>query len=769
MEELKMEDNHFMPKHEELRSEWKKEEKQLEQCVTVIRKNIDDYRMKLKEIRTETKELYDNYRSDNPELHNDLVIGLSMQSQMERTLNKNIAALKNPFFGRIDYIEHGEAAKSVNAENRITNNTACPGQTSNESSGIIKRQISDENKNFSLYIGKNGISRSSTDIIIIDWRAPVSGVYYDSDIGESSYLSPFGDRIDITLNLKRTFEISDSRLVDFYDTDVIANDEFLTKYLGKNKEVVLGEIIATIQKEQNEIIRDTPWHSVIVQGVAGSGKTTVAMHRISYLLYNYKDRFQSDEFYIIGSNKMLLNYITGVLPNLDVYNINQMTLEEFLLQLLEEDFKIKKGKYILINSFAKLSTDKQTKNAVALKRFKGSIHFIKALEAYLNQYELSALAPESIIYHEKVVYSREEILDFLSIFKEKPLQEKIDLLNKRLMSKIRLVNEKEQQEKEVISGEAKKFKDYFGKKQNKINLMEIYISFLNNLNEDRMRYRKLNYEIPEPEVIHLLIHNLIHKSIDLYDLGMLTYIKKRLKLSRDFEFVSHIIVDEAQDFGVSIFYVIKQLFKECTYTIMGDITQNIHYDTGMNDWETLKEEVFLPEKDKFYVLAKSYRNTVEISDYASKVLKQCTFKTYDIEPIIRHGKEVAVTKLENEEDMLQKTVQIINENLNGDYNTIAVICRTIKETRKVHEMLGRYVALEQLREDIEEMSFNNGVMVLPIHMTKGLEFDSVILWNPDELSYQASDADAKLLYVAITRALHELHIVYRGNLAKLLC
>ncbi|MGB8452217.1 MAG: 3'-5' exonuclease [Anaerocolumna sp.] len=742
MEELKMEDNHFMSKHEELRSEWEKETGQLEKCVAVIQKNIDENRIKLKEIRAETKELYDNYRSDNPELHNDLVIGLSMQSQIERTLNKNLAALKKPFFGRIDYTEHGEGEAGLSV-------SPSPG-------------------NFSLYIGKNGISKSSTDIIIIDWRAPVSSVYYDSDVGESSYLSPYGEPIHISLNLKRTFEISDSKLVDYYDTDVIANDEFLTKYLGKNKEVILGEIISTIQKEQNEIIRDTPWHSVIVQGVAGSGKTTVAMHRISYILYNYKDRFSSDEFYIIGSNKMLLNYITGVLPNLDVYNINQMTLEEFLIQLLEKDFNRKKGKYVIHNNFTKLSTVKQSETAVMLKRFKGSICFIKALEAYLNRYELKTLDPKSIIYHNKDIYSKEEILDFLSIFTDKPLQEKIDLLNKRLISKVRLVNEKEQQEKEIISMEVKKFKDYFGKKQTKINLMEIYINFLNDLIINSSQYKNLDYDIPDLEVINLLIHNLNSKTIDIYDLGMLTYIKKRLKLSRDFEYVRHIVVDEAQDFGVSVFYVLKQLFKDCTYTIMGDITQNIHYDTGMNDWETLKEEVFLPAKDKFYVLAKSYRNTVEISDYASKVLKQCSFKTYEIEPVIRHGKEVSVISLKNESEVLNKTVQIIKENLTGGYTTIAVICRTIEETRHVYEMLGKQVTVEPLKEDMEEMNFTNGVMVLPIHMTKGLEFDSVILWNPDEERYQASDGDAKLLYVAITRALHELHIVYQGNLAELL-
>lgn len=743
MENGKMEEDHLMERHEELRSEWEREENYLKECVEIIGYNVETQTAELVQVRAETKEMYDNYRSDNPELHNDLVIGLSRQTDLERSLSKNLAALKKPFFGRIDYRELGMEVREGEEE--------------------------EEKKQFSLYIGKNGVSKSSTEIIIVDWRAPVSSVYYDSDVGESSYLSPYGDRIFISLDLKRTFEIQDSKLVDYYDTDVIANDEFLTKYLGKNKEVVLGEIIATIQKEQNDIIRDTPWHSVIVQGVAGSGKTTVAMHRISYILYNYKERCRSDEFYIIGSNKMLLNYITGVLPNLDVYNINQMTLEEFLIVLLDKDFDFKKKKYTLVSPFAKsrMKHKENDSTRTLLKRYKGSLDFIKALECYLDWYETTVLRPEDIIYHGKNIYSENEIREFLSIFKEKPLSEKQELLNKRLISKIRLVNEREQQEKEIISIEAKKYKEYFGKKALKYNLEDIYLNFLKSL-LDNGRYAGFPFHLPEKEAVNLLISDFTGKKIDIYDLAMLTYLKRRLKLTRDFEYVSHIIVDEAQDFGVSVFYCMKQLFANCTYTIMGDITQNIHYDTGMNDWEALRREVFSEEKDKFYVLAKSYRNTVEISNYASRVLKHCTFKTYDIEPIIRHGSEVEVYKAEREEEMLQRTAEIINCSKEAGYTTQAVICRTEEETKEVHKKLKELMDLEPLKDDLEEMNFTNGIMVLPIHMTKGLEFDSVLLWNPDRDNYEKSDADAKLLYVAITRALHELHIVYMGELAELL-
>ncbi len=712
--------------------EWKREEHHLQNCVQIIQHNIDDYFKKYSEISAETKELYDNYRSNNPELHNELVTGLDMRSMMKRLLNKNLLAIKKPYFGRIDYKE-------------------------------IK-----ENETFSLYLGKNGIRKNIAENLIVDWRAPVSTIYYDSDIGESSYQTPSGETIDILLNLKRTFEISDSKLIDFYDSNVIANDEFLTKYLSKNKEVVLGEIIATIQKEQNMIIRDSPWHSVIVQGVAGSGKTTVAMHRISYILYNYKDKFRPDEFYIIGSNKMLLNYITGVLPNLDVYNVNQMTMEEFLLTLLDKDFDYKKNKYSFANNFTKLQTIKSTKNTSEQVSFKGSTLFIKALEEYMKQFELAAVNKEAVRYHNSILMSKEDILYFLSFFEELPLQEKITMLNKRLTEKIAYINEENRKSKEETKAEVNKYKEYFGSRNKKYNITEVYKEFLIDLSKKRSDYRDKKLFLPEQKDLELILSDFLNKKLDIYDLGMLNYIKKRLKKTKDYEYVSHIIIDEAQDFGVLLFYLFKKLFKNCTYTIMGDVSQNIYYNTGMNDWETLKQEVFLPNKDRFYCLAKSYRNTVEISNYASKVLKKCSFKTYDIEPIIRHGKEVSLLNAMNEQQRIADTVDIILNARRAGYDTIAVICRTIEETLKVKEQLKDKVPIEQPDTDIEKTTFQNGIMVLPIHMTKGLEFDVVIIWNPDEKSYRLSDGDAKLLYVAITRALHELDIVYEGKLSDLL-
>lgn len=712
--------------------EWKKEEAHLSSCDEVIQSNIDTLTVQVKQMQSQTKEMYDNYRSDNPELHNELVVGMDLQSQAEKSLRKNLLAKDKPYFGRIDYMEHGEE------------------------------------KEFSLYIGKNGVMKSPSEILIVDWRAPISSVYYDSDIGESSYPSPLGETIYVDLGLKRTFEISKGVLKDFYDANVIANDEFLTKYLGKNKEAVLGEIIATIQKEQNDIIRDTPWHNIVVQGVAGSGKTTVAMHRISYILYNFKEKFHPDEFYIIGSNKMLLNYITGVLPNLDVYNINQLTMQEFFSGLIEKEMSKKKG-YKMTDAFQKSRSNSNNEVEAGYKRVKGSLQLLKALEMYLDQYIQGHIPMKDIVYKGKTLYTSEEIKQSLQTFKQYSYQEKIDMMNKRLLTKIRNMNEMLGEEKEVIKRECKLYRDYFGKKNEKIDLYGVYKEFLEDLYVNYDKYEAAGVKLPNnTEILQRLKDTFEEKEIDLYDLGLIAVIKKALRDTVDFQYVKHIVVDEAQDFGVIAYGILRRLFPDCTFTIMGDVSQNIHYDTGMNDWKELREQVFNPDKDPFYTLAKSYRNTVEISNYASQVLTKCSFETYAIDPVIRHGQPVIVENYQDFEENINATVSYINKIKASDYDTIAIICRTVEETKTVYDALKDKIEVEPWKEDMEELKFTNGVMVLPIHMTKGLEFDTVILWNPDTKNYDYTDADAKLLYVAITRALHELYVLCYGEISRLL-
>ena len=240
------------------------EERYLERTLAVVRDNLENYGREVNRMQNDIDEMLAHYHDNDVEVYTILTNTVTLHEHMRRALMRNEKALRKPYFGRI--IFHDEAL----------------------------------DKEESIYIGKGGISKDTTHWMVVDWRAPVANAYYENGLGKCSYTVPNDTQIEINLEHKRTYEIENGKLLDYFDSEVIANDDLLTKYLAKNKQAVLSEIVATIQKEQNEIIRKSPYHNMIVQGVAGSGKTTVAMHRISYILYNYEERFKPDDFYIVG-------------------------------------------------------------------------------------------------------------------------------------------------------------------------------------------------------------------------------------------------------------------------------------------------------------------------------------------------------------------------------------------------------------------------------------------------------------------------------------
>ena len=278
------------------------EEAQLAKVIGIAEQNLEQAKADIRSANEDLADLMETYDAKEAEglaLWNNATAKLNAYQHGMARLEK---ARKKPYFGRIDF--------------------------------------QDPRLSFleSYYIGRVGISDEKAEPVVLDWRAPISSVYYENSTGPCNYTVSSEGTFSIDLKRKRTYEIENDHLKDFFDSDVVANDELLTKYLAKNKKAVLGEIIATIQQEQNLIIRRSPKTNLIVQGVAGSGKTTVAMHRISYILYNYEEDFRPEDFYIIGSNRILLNYITSVLPELDVYGIRQMTMEQLFIRLLYEDW-----------------------------------------------------------------------------------------------------------------------------------------------------------------------------------------------------------------------------------------------------------------------------------------------------------------------------------------------------------------------------------------------------------------------------------------------
>ena len=680
------------------------EEQYLKNCISIIKKNIDAYMKEIEIMNADIQDMYDRYRHDDPEIFTELSNTITMNENMKTALHKNQRALKKPYFGRIDIKDQGR---------------------------------SDE----TFYIGKGGVMKDTTTIMVVDWRAPLANVYYENGLGECSYIAPDKVKITVELNRKRTYEIDGEKLIDYFDSEVVTNDELLTKYLAKNKEAVLGEIIATIQKEQNDIIRKSPYRNMIVQGVAGSGKTTVAMHRISYILYNYVEDFKPEDFYIIGSNRILLNYITGVLPELDVHGVKQMTMEQLFIRLLYEDWNEKKYRVI--------PCDKQSFR-------KGTLEWFQALEEFCSQLEEAVIPQDDIYLDDKILYSGEQIKGYIKESKTLSIQSKINGLNQRALNKLkneitgREISYTPEMKKQLVKDYTKRF----GEKKWKRSIYDLYSEFLTKQKElwhDDIAIQEMNNT---------------KKEFDVYDLAALAYLYKRVKETDPIREAHHIVVDEAQDFGMMAYSVLHYCIPGCSFTIMGDVSQNIHFGYGLHDWEELKDLILTDRLDNFGILSKSYRNTIEISDFAQKILQHGSFSSYPIEPIIRHGNEVSVTECHDEGDMLNRSFQIIQKWQQDGYDTIAVVCRNAEEAEKVANNLGKLITIEE--SDLEKAEFKKGIMVLPVEYTKGLEFDTVLIYNPSCNNYPEDDGHAKLLYVAATRALHELSVLHVGDVTKLI-
>ncbi len=678
----------------ESQTEFQSEQAHFDRCREIIGRNISYYEAEYDQRHAETADLLKAMKSGDPELYNQAMTSASLEAHAENQLRKNRAAMKQPYFGRIDYRE-----KELEKDSKV-------------------------------YIGKNGVFRNKTDVVIADWRAPISSVYYENELGDGVYHLPDGGTVDVDLFLKRTYDVQDGELKGYYDSDVASNDQLLVQYLSQNKDVVLGDIIATIQKEQNEIIRETPFANILVQGVAGSGKTTVAMHRISYILYNYKERFMSNEFCIVGGNDLLLSYITSGLPELDVPDIKQKRMDSLLTHLLGKEWKKKQ-------EVTEPTPDAEVRSKIEFM-LELEIFLMKKREKYIKCCELKDPALGVILSQSNNERLLAENPDFSVV-------RLLGLLDERMKARLKFLCP--EGEREYLQKKMRQYKDYFKNMVPTASIYNIYYEFL------------AEYEKKHPGSIDLTAHaqNQAAGRYDVYDLAALLMVQYRITRKKPDEEFGQLFIDEAQDFGITPYYALRRVLPTCFFTIMGDVSQNINYETGMNDWTEMRKWILGGEKDVFRLLSKSYRNTIEISEFAGKILDKASFGKYKIDPVIRHGLPVQEIRNLPEEEMYDKAAEIITTAKAKGYQSIAVICRDDKEAEWTKKWL-------------------DDVTVLPIRLTKGLEFDVVLLWNldPEHVMGPAVDqpqdvvasqvtenlqSKAKLLYVAVTRALHELYIL----------
>ena len=638
----------------------------------------------------------------------------------------------------------------------------------------------EDGKVSTVYIGKNGVIKN-TDIIVTDWRAPISSLYYDAEIGRCSFEAPNGT-ISGNMSLKRQFEIELGELQEYFDVDLVSNDELLQKYLNSNNDARLKSIVSTIQKEQNDVIRKKIFDNIIIQGVAGSGKTTVALHRIAYLVYSYMKTIKQNQYLVIGPNPVFLKYIKSVLPDLDVSSVEQCTFEQFAQMYIDENISVNSSDKKVIDNI-------EGKNNSDVDKFKCSIKYKKMIDKFLKIYFYSITSKSLMLGNFEVIPQNimREIFEGTEEVYSKDLNNKIEITIDRLCKYIennydfitsRYNNYSFELFKNVQTDEEKnKMRNMFSKdrtelskncrsilrkyfNKSKVSTIKLYKLFISSINDyDIYNYNNIS------ELKRKTQKNIKNNSYDFEDLSALIYIKTALGLNKNYERIKHTVIDEAQDLGEFNFYVLKESLPASTFSIFGDLAQSIYDYRGINNWNEVNEVMF-SGNGEIVNFNKSYRTTAEIMESADDVLDSIGLSRSDM--VVRHGNPVQVSEIEDVNNIPEYIAEKICEYKEKGYKTIAVISKTdllSNYINKALKMFGINIPNVTANDDLIDEKFR--VCTISNQLAKGLEFDAVILNNANEEIYSSnSSLDMKLLYVALTRALHELDIVYSGTITK---
>lgn len=638
----------------------------------------------------------------------------------------------------------------------------------------------EDGKVSTVYIGKNGVIKN-TDIIVTDWRAPISSLYYDAEIGRCSFEAPNGT-ISGNMSLKRQFEIELGELQEYFDVDLVSNDELLQKYLNSNNDARLKSIVSTIQKEQNDVIRKKIFDNIIIQGVAGSGKTTVALHRIAYLVYNYMKTIKQNQYLVIGPNPVFLKYIKSVLPDLDVSSVEQCTFEQFAQMYIDENISVNSSDKKVIDNI-------EGKNNSDVDKFKCSIKYKKMIDKFLKIYFYSITSKSLMLGNFEVIPQNimREIFEGTEEVYSKDLNNKIEITIDRLCKYIennydfitsRYNNYSFELFKNVQTDEEKnKMRNMFSKdrtelskncrsilrkyfNKSKVSTIKLYKLFISSINDyDIYNYNNIS------ELKRKTQKNIKNNSYDFEDLSALIYIKTALGPNKNYERIKHTVIDEAQDLGEFNFYVLKESLPASTFSIFGDLAQSIYDYRGINNWNEVNEVMF-SGNGEIVNFNKSYRTTAEIMERADDVLDSIGLSRSDM--VVRHGNPVQVSEIEDANNIPEYIAEKICEYKEKGYKTIAVISKTdllSNYINKALKMFGINIPNVTANDDLIDEKFR--VCTISNQLAKGLEFDAVILNNANEEIYSSnSSLDMKLLYVALTRALHELDIVYSGTITK---
>lgn len=695
-------------------NEFLMEKEHLEDTLNILNKEILNYIDKRKEI-TEyildyRKNAIEEYRDDEDKLIEYFDHERYMKEQAFNAIDKKLKELttlkESPYFGKIEFKES---------------------------------QFDDIDK---MYIGRFGvIPEGDFEPLIVDWRAPIASLFYHGSLGEAYYTAPDG-KVDVDILKRRQIITKKGELKGIFDSEVDIKDEILQQVLSDNSSEKLKDIVMTIQKEQDEIIRKERTKNIIVNGVAGSGKTTIALHRVAYLLYNYRKELE-DKVLILGPNHIFMEYISQVLPSLGESKVKQQTFLDFVAEQLEEPIEI-----VGLEEYLEALV---TKNREILddNKYKNSNKIIDDLDKLVEDMNLNYFEIRPATYFGEKVVGVAEIKEmFEKHYAYMPLFRRSEKIKRILISKIkdkrdekfRELNKKVEEMKASLKPEELLIEENNIDFKRSIEIREIVKEVMNSRKE-------LETWLGKGSIVSIYNKFNNNKILTINDLAPILYLMIKLEGKKAKQSYRHVIVDEAQDYSPIQFKVIKELTGSKNFTIVGDANQRINKASEIPAMLELDKILDLDNMEIFN-LNRSYRSTFEIINYANKFLKEVS-----ITPLVRNGKPVETINTNNNEEFASKIIDTINEYNNDKLDSIAIIAKNQSQLDEIYDIIKDKIHVVKFNR--EDIIYKGGTVIIPSYLAKGLEFDGVIMAEINK--NQEDDKEENLVkYIMATRALHRL-------------
>ncbi|MFC6651336.1 RNA polymerase recycling motor HelD [Paenibacillus rhizoplanae] len=682
--------------------------------------------------------------------------------QSSKSLKKYKKLVVSPYFGRIDFSEAGDAAADT------------------------------------IYLGIGSLMEDNGTFLIYDWRAPISSLYYDGAPGPASYATP-GGQITGTMELKRQFVIDNGEIEVMFDTGVTIGDELLQQVLSHSADDRMKSIVATIQKEQNAVIRNDKSRMLVVQGAAGSGKTSAALQRVAYLLYKYREVLQADQMLLFSPNPLFNSYVSTVLPELGEENMQQTTFQMYLEHRLGQEFQLED----VFSQTESLLNAPDGEEAFIRREgiaYKSSVSFLSAIRQYVNLLEHEGMLFKPLMFQGKAVASKEEMeRQFYSYDPGIKLANRIELMTGWLLKKIAAFGVEERsaawvdeqielmdnsdyqraynQMRRKGGGHNDSFDDYeaerillaryvvsqrlkplrgWTKRGRFVDVKALY----SRLFEGRELIESLDTRQPLPEawdeICAQTLAAIRSNELAYEDATPFLYLKELSQGFRTNTLIRHVIVDEVQDYSPFQLEFMRRLFPRAKMTVLGDLNQAI-YAQGevLGDLAGLVS-IYGEENTEVISLTRSYRSTYEIVEFTRAMIPGGE----KIVPFHRRGEEPLLTLVDSEADLLSSVEQDVLKLHAEGYHYVAVICKTAEESAQVHRELEKRLPVRLVTK--ETPNFQKGTLVLPAYLAKGVEFDAVIIYNGSAEKY-GREHERKLFYTACTRAMHLLHIYSLGE------